>query len=75
MKSKEVETWYYKGAIPIKKVIVNAVQLTDNQFVAVDKFVNTWPNDKIPYKTYTSFLRCNRINYIEREENGVINKA
>lgn len=70
MKNKEVETWYYKGKEPLKKVFVNAIQLDDSEIEIIDKMIAKWPNDKIPYKTYTSFLRCNRINYSERESNN-----
>jgi len=80
MKSKEVETWYYKGKEPIKKVFVNAIQLSDEQYDEVEKITNTWPENnwpdmKIPYKLYIKFLRCKHISYSEREENGLINKA
>lgn len=71
MKSKEVETWYYKGAEPTRKITVITTLLTDEQFIEIDKMVNAV--DKLSYKYLLRYLNCQNIKHASREENGIIN--
>jgi hypothetical protein len=55
-----------------KKAEINAIKLSDDKLLMVEKFIKPWTDGLVPIKTARLFLNSNKIQFTEIESNSEV---